>query len=164
MCIMKPLRITPEQIEIARRLLRSTQQNVADQVLLERGNYIRIEKGQSDPKISTFYKIISFFNAQGISFYDNGNVSKVRDDSAIPIFEITPEQIETARSLLRCTQRDIADAVEIRYTNYAKIERGESDPKISTFFRIVDFFEDRGIVFHSDGRVTKDPAFSLSNG
>lgn len=70
------------------------------------------------------------------------------------IIDIHPEQFIIARKLLKLTQNDIAEQIHMAPINYANIENSKSDPKLSNFRKIIDFFRSNGIDFHNDGNVS----------
>lgn len=78
-------------------------------------------------------------------------------------YSINPRTFAVARQLLNLTQSDVARSIGITTTNYGKIERSISDPKLSTFTSIVDFFESRNLIFHPDGNITKSKSENNNN-
>ena len=68
--------------------------------------------------------------------------------------EVKPIQLSYARKLLGVKQKDVAQSVNLTVSNYNIIENAKSDPKVSTYNKIIQYFRDNGVVFHSDGNVT----------
>jgi predicted transcriptional regulator len=56
-------------------------------------------------------------------------------------------QIRAARSMLGWKQTDLADAAGVSKLTIVEIEKGSSDPRVSTLNRIVKAIEDAGIEF-----------------
>lgn len=67
---------------------------------------------------------------------------------------VTPKQLRLARNALRLNQSDVASKVDMSLKAYSSIERGEVDPKLSNYIRIIEFFEKNKITFHDDDNVT----------
>lgn len=64
---------------------------------------------------------------------------------------ITPAQIRAARALLGWTQTDLAEASGVSHIAIKKIERGISDPRVSTMAKLEAAFTKAGIVFLASG-------------
>lgn len=65
--------------------------------------------------------------------------------------KVIPQQhFKLARTLLGLNQENVASIIEITRQNYANIENGKSDPALSTFYKIIDFYIDSGITFKKD--------------
>lgn len=63
---------------------------------------------------------------------------------------ISAAQIRAARALLDWSQRDLAALCGISQPGLANIERGVSDPRVSTLKRIQEALEDAGVEFISE--------------
>jgi predicted transcriptional regulator len=68
---------------------------------------------------------------------------------------VSTKQLLISRKHLELNQQQVASAVFLGKSAYCRIEKGTSDPKWSNLKKIIDLFEDKGIIFHSDGNVTK---------
>lgn len=64
---------------------------------------------------------------------------------------IKPSQIRAARALLNITQADLAQRAGISTTGLNNLERGQSDPKVSTLMAIQRVLEDEGVIFLAPG-------------
>ena len=72
------------------------------------------------------------------------------------LINVTPEQLQLARNILKLTQQDVCKEIKISIPSYRAIEAGQSDPKLSNFKKIVTFYTERNIQFNIDGiNVTK---------
>lgn len=70
------------------------------------------------------------------------------------ITKITFKQLKMARLLLDLNQEEVSKLVNISRTAYNSIEKGNSDPKLSNYITIVDFYINRGIIFHNNGTIS----------
>ena len=66
---------------------------------------------------------------------------------------ITPEQIRAARALLNWSQADLANACEVASQSIKNIERGVTDPRLSTAMAIKSSLEKAGVQFLEGGAV-----------
>ena len=63
-------------------------------------------------------------------------------------------QIRMARGFLNISQADVAKAINLSPSSYSAIEAEKSDPKISTYNKIIAYFEKRGVIFRVDGTIS----------
>jgi len=71
-----------------------------------------------------------------------------------PVYEaamITPAQIRAARALLGWKQTDLAEASGVSEMSVKNIERGASDPRMSTLRALQEAFEAHGVIFLEPG-------------
>ena len=66
---------------------------------------------------------------------------------------ISPNQLRMARALLKLSTVQVSKAVGLTRPAYYAIENGNSDPKLSSFKAIVNFFESKDIVFLEDDQI-----------
>jgi predicted transcriptional regulator len=66
---------------------------------------------------------------------------------------ITPAQIRAARALLGWKQVDLAEASGVSEISVKNIERGATDPRVSTVHALQLAFEKAGVVFLDPGDV-----------
>lgn len=64
---------------------------------------------------------------------------------------ITKEQIRAARGLLGIKQTDLAKAAAISEMSVKNIERGATDPRLSTLMALKEALEKMGVVFMEPG-------------
>lgn len=64
---------------------------------------------------------------------------------------LQPSQIKAARAMLGWTQVQLARAAGISEMSIKKIERGETDPRVSTLTAIQTALESSGVVFLNEG-------------
>ena len=64
---------------------------------------------------------------------------------------ITPAQIRAARALLAWKQTDLATASGVSEMSVKNIERGASDPRVSTMAALETALEKAGVVFVPHG-------------
>jgi DNA-binding XRE family transcriptional regulator len=76
--------------------------------------------------------------------------------SIMKIYLVETHAFYQARKKLGLSQKDVANAVEIHVTSYQSIESGDSDPKFSTYKKIIELFEEKGIVFNQNGKIEKN--------
>jgi DNA-binding XRE family transcriptional regulator len=74
---------------------------------------------------------------------------------------ITPEQIRAARALLNWSQNDLAEASEIASQSIKNIERGVTDPRLSTAVAIKTTLEKAGVQFLDGGAVAAGPGVAM---
>lgn len=67
--------------------------------------------------------------------------------------KINTTQFKVSRNILNLTQAEVATSVNIATQSYSAIENGKSDPKVSTFNRIIDYFESLGIEFINENQI-----------
>ncbi|GHC66620.1 helix-turn-helix domain-containing protein [Limoniibacter endophyticus] len=65
---------------------------------------------------------------------------------------ITPSQIKAARAFLNWKQTDLATAADVSEMSVKNIERGQTDPRVSTIQAIRTALEKAGIEFISNER------------
>lgn len=70
------------------------------------------------------------------------------------ITKITFHQLKMARLLLDLSQEEVSKLLNISRAAYSSIEKGKSDPKLSNYITIVDFYIKRGIIFNNDGTIS----------
>jgi len=68
--------------------------------------------------------------------------------------QISLIQFKMARLLLNLTQGDVSNVIGMTRANYNRIENHKSNPKSRTARNIINFYAERGIIFHKDGNVT----------
>lgn len=73
---------------------------------------------------------------------------------------ITPAQIRAARSLIGWKQTDLSKASGISEMSIKNIERGATDPRISTMQALQTALEDAGVVFLDPG-VTREGGYGV---
>ncbi|GBQ96632.1 transcriptional regulator [Gluconacetobacter liquefaciens] len=61
--------------------------------------------------------------------------------------DITPAQLRAARGLVDWTREQLADAAGTTVRTLARLERGETAPRLSTLCAIRSAFESVGVVF-----------------
>jgi predicted transcriptional regulator len=66
---------------------------------------------------------------------------------------ITPVQIRAARALIGWTQADLAQASGVSEVAIKNLERGATDPRVSTINNIQAAFETAGVIFLEAGDV-----------
>ena len=66
---------------------------------------------------------------------------------------ITIAQIRMARGLINISQSKVAKEIKLSPSSYGAIEAELSDPKVSTFNKIVEYYETHGVIFKADGSV-----------
>lgn len=66
---------------------------------------------------------------------------------------ISPNQMRAGRALLGWKQTDLAAASGLALIVVKNIERGATDPRVSTISRIQAAFDQAGLVFLDDGDV-----------
>jgi predicted transcriptional regulator len=66
---------------------------------------------------------------------------------------ITPAQIRAARAFLDWKQTDLAKAAGISEIALKNIERGKTDPRMSTIAAIEKAFDEAGLVFLRPGDI-----------
>jgi DNA-binding XRE family transcriptional regulator len=64
---------------------------------------------------------------------------------------ITVRQLRAARVLLGWSQEQAAQASGISINSFNSIERGVTDPRTSTWHKIIQAFVDNGVEFIADG-------------
>ena len=68
--------------------------------------------------------------------------------------KVTVAQIRMARGLLNVSQTEVAKAIKLSPSSYNAIEAEKSDPKVSTFRKIIEYYETQGVVFRVDGTIS----------
>lgn len=74
---------------------------------------------------------------------------------------ITPAQIRAARALLNWSQADLAEASGVASQSIKNIERGVTDPRLSTAMTIKTTLEKAGVQFLNPGDPAKGPGVTL---
>lgn len=74
---------------------------------------------------------------------------------------ITPEQIRAARALLNWSQAQLADASRIASQSIKNIERGITDPRLSTAMAIKTTLEKAGVQFLDPHDAATGPGVAL---
>lgn len=64
---------------------------------------------------------------------------------------ITPAQIRAARALIGWKQTDLAAASQVSEMSVKNIERGATDPRVSTLIAIQKALETAGVIFLDPG-------------
>jgi predicted transcriptional regulator len=64
---------------------------------------------------------------------------------------ITPAQIRAARALIGWTQADLAKASGVSEVAIKNLERGATDPRVSTINNIQAAFDKAGVIFLDSG-------------
>lgn len=67
--------VNTHQLLMARKLLSLSQKDVALSVGMSINNYLALEQGKSDPRLSNFKKAVNFFVERNIIFHVDGNVT-----------------------------------------------------------------------------------------
>jgi len=73
---------------------------------------------------------------------------------------ITRAQIRAARALIGWTQTDLAQASGVSQVAIKNLERGSTDPRLSTFSSIQAAFDQAGIIFLDAGDL-RDGGFGV---
>lgn len=66
--------------------------------------------------------------------------------------KLVPEHVIAARSMLRMTQTQLAEAAGITEVALSKFENGHTQPHQSTLDALRSALEDRGIIFINGGK------------
>jgi DNA-binding XRE family transcriptional regulator len=74
---------------------------------------------------------------------------------------ITNAQIRAARALIEWKQTDLAKAAGLSEMSVKNIERGDTDPRVSTLTAIRSALEAAGVVFLDSGSVATGPGVAL---
>ncbi len=74
---------------------------------------------------------------------------------------LTPAQIRAARALLNWSQADLADAGGVASQSIKNIERGVTDPRLSTATAIRTTLEKAGVRFLEAGDSATGPGVAL---
>lgn len=76
-----------------------------------------------------------------------------RDSAMLQAVMITPAQIRAARALIGWKQTDLASASGVSEMSIKNIERGATDPRVSTLQALQEALEGAGVVFLDNGHM-----------
>jgi len=137
--------VFPIRLKEARKITGFTQEEVAKELKINRGNLSRYETGDREPDIETLSKLAEFYGCTTDWLIGKGSYPGFEPvykwDGLTTHITQFPSKLKIARNKKGLSQNKIANYIGVPQSNIAKYELGQLEPSIEILAKLSDYYQ-----------------------